>query len=214
MKADGLYKLQVGDGEKLKTLLAECFFNDPLYCELIPSEAKRKKMLPDIFNCEIEDLFENCEIYADSKDVNGIIVLTDETEEYNAFKYYLSELFYALKTGAHLIKDDLSLQTLRKFMQGRDFIFDTWTDRLACDNRLHINYFAVRPTMQGKGIASALMNSVLNAADKEGLATSLETHNNKNLSLYEHFGFEVFEVLQRKLKIKQYCMFRKTKIAS
>lgn len=209
MKADGLYRLQVGDYDKLKSLLTECFQNDPLYCELIPSESKRKKMLPDIFDCELEDLFENCEIYAESKDVNGIIVVSDESAAYNPIKYYFSELFYVLKTSASVIRDDWSLKTLRQFMRGRDFLLDTWTDRLCSDDRLHIIYFAVRPSHQGKGIAAKLMRAVLKLADARGMATSLETHNSKNVKMYEHFGFEMFDVLQKKLKLKQYCMVRK-----
>ena len=38
---------------------------------------------------------------------------------------------------------------------------------------------------------------------------SLETHNEKNVALYQHFGFKIFGILERKpFDLKQYCMVR------
>lgn len=209
LKAEDLYQLHTGDEEKLRNLLTQSFLSDPLYCEIIPSEAMRKKMLPELFNCEIEGLFEHCEIYADSPEVNAIIVVSDETIVESPMKYYLSELVYWLKAGAEIIRKDLSLKTLRNFLKAKDFILDSWTDRIDTDDRLHIIYLAVKPEYRGKHLATRLMSQVLKVADKRGLMASLETHNSKNVKMYEHFGFEIFEVLQRKLALKQYCMVRK-----
>lgn len=209
MKAEGLYRLHAGDEEKLKDLLTQSFLTDPLYCEIIPSEDMRRKMLPELFNCEIEDLFEHCEIYADSPEVNAIIVVSDETVASSPVKYYLSELIYCLKAGAQVIREDLSLKTLRNFLKAKDFLLDSWTQRIETDNRLHIIYLAVKPECRGKHLATKLMSQVLKVADKRGLMASLETHNSKNVKMYEHFGFEMFEVLTRKLALKQYCMVRK-----
>lgn len=208
MKTEGLYRLRAKDAQRLSTLLTECFLQDPLYCELIPDESKRRKMLPEIFDCETEDMIENCEVYADSEEINGIIIVSDETEPYNPIKYYLTELFYALKTDACIIKDDLSLKTLWNFIKGQDYLSSAWTNDIHTDNRLHIIYLAVDPKKQGRGIAARLMRYVLAMADKRSLVTSLETHNQRNVSLYKHFGFKVFEVLQKHFKLKQYCMVR------
>lgn len=208
LDTNGLYRLQKQDAEKLSCLLAECFVQDPLYCELIPDEAKRRKMLPELFDCEMDDLFENCEIYADSPAINGIVIVSDESEPYNAFTYYLKSLFYTLKTGACLVKDDPSLATLSNFVRGRDYLSEAWTDDISSDERLHIIYLAVRPAMQGHGIAAKLMRAVLAKADERHLLISLETHNAHNVEIYKHFGFSVFEVLQKHFALKQYCMVR------
>ena len=208
LKLENLYRLNRSDEEKLAQLLTECFNQDPLYCQLIPKKDMRKRMLPDIFSCDLDEMFENCEVYADSPEVNGIIIVSDETEPYNPIRYHISEVFYALKTAAYLIKDDLSFQTLLNFIRGREYLNSEWTDELGEQRRLHIIYFAVRPSMRGKGIASPLMRAVLDYADKNRMMVSLETHNAKNVEMYEHYGFRLFETVQKHFALKQFCMVR------
>ena len=52
------------------------------------------------------------------------------------------------------------------------------------------------------------MRAVLAKADERHLLISLETHNAHNVEIYKHFGFSVFEVLQKHFALKQYCMVR------
>lgn len=208
MNTDGLYRLGRNDEGKLAALLAECFSKDPLYCQLIPEEKLRNKVLPEIFGCELDEMFQNCEIYADSPEVNGIIVVSDETGPHNPFKYYMSEVAYDLKTAACLVKDDPSLKTLRNFIRGKAYLNSNWADKLPQKRRMHIVYFAVCPTVRGKGVAGKLMRAVLAYADRNRMTTSLETHNQRNVSLYEHFGFRVFETLQKNFELNQFCMVR------
>ena len=73
---------------------------------------------------------------------------------------------------------------------------------------MHIIYFSVRPSMRGKGIATKLMNAVRDYADENRLLVSLETHNEHNVKMYEHYGFHLFEVVQKHFSLKQYCMVR------
>ena len=168
----------------------------------------RQKLLPELFSCDLDELFENCEIYADSPDLNGIIIVSDETEPYNPLKYYAVELYYALKSGVYLIRDDHSLRTFWNFIRGKDYLNSVWTNDLHTDRRMHIVYFAVRPPMRGCGVATKLMRAVQQYADQRKLMVSLETHNEKNVRMYEHYGFRLFEVVQKHFALKQYCMVR------
>lgn len=208
MNTRSLYRLDKNDSEKLSLLLTECFKQDPLYCELIPQKDKRNKLLPEIFSCDLDEMFENCEVYADSEAVNGIIVVSDETEPYNPLRYAVSQCFYAVKTLLYLVKEDWSLQTLSNFIKGREYLNEEWVEDLHQEKRIHIVYFAVRPSMRGRGVASKLMKAVLHYADGHGLMTSLETHNVKNVRMYEHYGFRLFGTMQKHFKLKQFCMVR------
>lgn len=208
LKTDQLYRVEKQDVEKLSSLLTECFQQDPLYLQLIPQADKRKKLLPELFSCDLDELFENCEIYADSPDLNGVIIVSDETEPYNPLKYYAVELYYALKSGMYLIRDDHSLRTFWNFIRGKDYLNSVWTNNLHTDRRMHIVYFAVRPAMRGRGVATKLMHAVQQYADQRKLMVSLETHNEKNVRMYEHYGFRLFEVVQKHFALKQYCMVR------
>lgn len=211
MDSGRLYRVQKEDVEKLKELLTECFAGDPLYCRLIPDGKTRSRLLPELFECDMEEFFETCEIYADSPDINGILVVDDESQPYNAFHYYLAEAAALLKTDGYLIKEDPSLKTFWNFFQGRDYLNSKWTDQLEQEKRLHIIYLAVRPAMQHHGLSSLLLKEVIDCADRKKLMISLETHNKNNVPFYEHFGFKVFTIVEKHLHLKQYCMVRDIK---
>lgn len=211
METDRLYQVEKKDIKKLEELLTKCFLNDPLYCKFIPDERTRKKLLPELFKCDLEELFNSCKIYADSKELNGIIVVSDESEPYNVIKYFLDVVVAELKTDHYLIKEDPSLKTLWNFSIGRNYLNSKWTDKLDEDNRLHIIYLAVSPTMQHHGISRKLIQVVLDYADVNDLMVSLETHNKYNVSFYEHFGFCPFEIIEKHFDLIQYCMIREAR---
>lgn len=52
---------------------------------------------------------------------------------------------------------------------------------------------AVQPEMQGQGFGSKLLKHGLKRVDADGVPAYLETSNERNLPLYEKFGFKVFQ---------------------
>ncbi|MGI6069810.1 MAG: GNAT family N-acetyltransferase [Blautia sp.] len=208
MESDILYRVKQEDLQKLEELLTVCFAKDPLYQELIPDDEVRKRLMPELFSCDLTEFYETCEIFADGPDLNGILVVSDEAEPYNLLKYYFSQIQAALRTDGYLIKEDPTMHTFWNFMQGRDYLNSSWTDQLHQDNRLHIIYLAVDPDMQHHGIAAKLIGEVLSYAKANRMMVSLETHNPKNVALYEHFGFKIFGIMKQHFHLKQYCMIR------
>ncbi len=208
MESDILYQVQSEDLPRLESLLNKCFATDPLYEHLIPDENVRKRLMPELFTCDMTEFYETCEIFADSKDLNGVLVVSDETESYHLFKYYLAEMQASLRTDGYLIKEDPTLKTFFNFMLGKDYLNSSWTDQLHQKNRMHIIYLAVDPDMQHHGIAAALVEEAIRYADQHGLMISLETHNPKNVAFYQQFGFKIFGVLEKHFDLKQYCLVR------
>lgn len=208
METDRLYRVQREDLPELEKLLTECFREDPLYQKLIPNEEIRKRLMPELFKCDLSEFYETCEIYADTKDLNSLLVVSDEAESYNLFKYYFTEIEAVLRTEGYLLKEDASMKTFWNFVLGRDYLNSNWTDQLHQDNRLHVIYLAVRPSMQHHGLAACLMNEVIRYADEHYMMVSLETHNPKNVEFYQHLGFKLYGVLNKHFDLKQYCMIR------
>ncbi len=208
MDSDRLYRVQKEDLPKLEQMLNLCFCHDPLYETLIPDPDVRKRLMPELFHCDMDEFFETCEIFADSPELNGLLVVSDEAEPYNVFQFYLSEAKATLMTDACLIKEDPSLKTFSNFMKGGDYLNSSWTSQLHQDNRLHIIYLAVNPAMQHHGIAAELMNEAIAYAEKHRMMISLETHNEKNLEFYQQFGFKLYGVLKKNFPLKQYCLIR------
>lgn len=209
MDSDKLYRVKKKDLKRLEKLLTLCFAKDPLYCKLIPDEETRKRLMPELFQCDMTEFFETCEIFADSPKINSILVVSDESEPYNLVKYYLTEVRAQLETDGYLIKEDPSLKTLHNFIMGKDYLNSRWTDQLHQEERLHIIYLAVAPEKQGHGYGGLLLQEAIAYAHSHRLMISLETHNEKNVALYQHFGFKIFGILERKpFDLKQYCMVR------
>ena len=208
MDSDKLYRVKKEDIPKLEKLLTVCFAQDPLYSHLIPDEDTRKRLLPELFHCDLEEMFATCEIFADSPELNGVLVISDESEPYNFFQYYATELHAYLKTDEYLIKEDKSLKTLWNFIKGRDYLNSHWTAQLHQENRLHIIYLAVSPSVQHHGVAEKLMDDAIRYAGEHRMMISLETHNEKNVAFYAHFGFKVFGIVEKGMGLKQYCLVR------
>ena len=135
-------------------------------------------------------------------------MVSDESEPYDPFRYYLTEALAALKTDEYLIREDPSLKTFWNFVRGKDYLNSRWTAQLHQEERLHIIYLAVRQGMQHHGLSALLLNEVIAYAESRRLMISLETHNPKNVPLYEHFGFKVFGVVEKHFDLKQYCLVR------
>ena len=209
MTSENLYRVQKEDLPKLQKLLTICFAEDPLYHALIPDPETRKRLLPELFSCDLTEFFETCEIYADSPALNSLLVVSDESESYNVLHYCLSELRATLSTDGWLIKEDPSLKTFWNFIFGKDYLNSSWTDQLHQTERLHVIYLAVDPNHQHHGLAELLMNEVIDYAQKHKMLISLETHNPNNVPLYEHFGFKIYGVVEKPhFNLKQYCMIR------
>ena len=65
--------------------------------------------------------------------------------------------------------------------------------RLAPIEHWFLQVIGVEPSCQRKGYARALLEPMLSRIDEEGLPCYLETLDEKNVSLYRHFGFELLE---------------------
>lgn len=209
MESRTLYRVKQEDLEKIKRLLTVCFREDPLYSSLIPDQKTRERLLPELFECDLTEFFETCEIYADSRELNSIIVLSDESEHYRAMHNWMVELRAQLRTDGYLIREDPSLTTFWNFIHGKDYLNSRWTDQLHQTRRIHIIYLAVDPRMQHHGLAEHLMRQVIDYAQKNGMMLSLETHNPANVPIYEHFGFKIYGIVQKsEFLLKQYCMIR------
>jgi ribosomal protein S18 acetylase RimI-like enzyme len=54
---------------------------------------------------------------------------------------------------------------------------------------LYLSHIGVAPERQGEGLGSVLMRDGLTVADRDGVATWLETSTARNAAYYERFGF-------------------------
>ena len=209
MKTDRLYRLRKSDIPRAIQILCSCFEQDPLYQKLIPKDKVRLHALPGLFNCDLREMLDGCDVFSDAQEMNGIIIADDETEAYNPVRFYATEAYYTLKSDVGLIKNDLTFGTLWNFFAGRKYLNSAWASKLGTKRRIHIIYLAVSPENRGAGIAHQLLKPVLEYADQNDLLVTLETHNPQNLNFYLTCGFSVVTTLKSHFDLVQYCMVRR-----
>jgi ribosomal protein S18 acetylase RimI-like enzyme len=70
-------------------------------------------------------------------------------------------------------------------------ISNAWAKRDPRQPHWHLGPIAVRPEVQGSGVGKAMLASFLAMADEQTLPAYLETDVDRNVALYEKFGFKV-----------------------
>ena len=172
-----LHRLRREDFDAVIRTLTECFFEDPLYKVLIPERAQRSEILPEVFDCDANELVQYCDLYSESPDVNGLIMLEDPAERKGVRKY-LAERYFAYLTEQRLLEDDESGEIAEHFRKAKDFLSSDWVGKVG-PNTIHIVYFAVRKAFHGKGLAHKLISPVLAYADKNGVTGTYTVEKNE-----------------------------------
>jgi ribosomal protein S18 acetylase RimI-like enzyme len=70
-------------------------------------------------------------------------------------------------------------------------ITSAWSRHDPREPHWHVGPIGVHPEFQGRGVGKALLRSFLEMVDEQSLPTYLETDVDRNVALYEKFGFKV-----------------------
>jgi GNAT superfamily N-acetyltransferase len=167
------------DSRRLKAVLAEAFYEDPVLSWLLPDERSRPARLRRFFAIELRYLgLPHGHVWT-TDDLSGAAISLPPWAWHPPLRAVLAEgrLF-----GARLPRATrLQLATDRRH------------------TRLPHYYFrdiGVHPEAQGRGFGSALMQPTLERCDREGLPAYLEASSERSAALYERLGFRVTEELR------------------
>ena len=102
---------------------------------------------------------------------------------------------------------------------GRLVTYETYAMKLKKEFTGNVDWYlynlSIKRSAQGKGIAGKLLRPMLEFCDRENIVSYLETNKEKNVSLYEHFGFELAKSeLIPKSPVMHYAMVRKPDITN
>ena len=163
-------------------VLSRAFHDDPYYTYIIPDVGRRANILPWLF----ERIIRYGLLY-------GSVYTTPSVE---AAAVWLGpqdpviHLIGAIRTGLFLLPLKMNRAEYRRIQ-----LLDGAADRLHGQAISGPHWFllvlGVDPTHQGQGVGGALLQPVLELADRDHLACLLDTNNEKNLLFYERHGFEV-----------------------
>ena len=199
----GLYIVQKKDIERLAEVAADAYRDYPLHNWFTNGKYDEvaSKLLMEV---TLKTMTEDTVIYADSEEING-------------FAVWIPFGFSGNKTMPFVLSGGLKLVFHSGFgFIGRLLAYESYAMNLK--KKFTDNYdwylfnLSIKKDAQGKGIASKLMRPMLQHCDEERMVAYLETNKEKNVGLYQHYGFDLMkEELIPKSPVTHYAMVRHPK---
>ena len=163
------------DRTTVAAIITAAFFDDPVCSWLLPDEARRRELLTPMFQLYVDAYLRHGETYL-TADGTGVAVwlppntqlLTPEGEE--AF------------VGAIVENAGSDVERIFKL----DEIFATYHPKVP---HYYLQFLAVVPALQSRGIGSGLLRQGLERSDAEGMPVYFESTSPRNRALYERHGF-------------------------
>lgn len=101
-------------------------------------------------------------------------------------------LWRGLRSGGMALQRGLGREKMKRLLAFSDRV-DLYHQRHAPYPHCYLFFIWIDPGAQGKGYASRLIRPMLERLDRENTACYLNTQNEENIPIYEHFGFSVIE---------------------
>ena len=199
----GLYIVQEKDLDRLAEVSADAYKDYPLHNWFTKGkyDEKASKLLMQI---SLKTMTKDAIIYADSEEMNG-------------FAAWLPFGFTGNKAIPFLKSGGLKLILHSGFsIISRLSAYEKYAMNLKKEFTDHYDWYlfnlSVKKDAQGKGIASKLLRPMLQFCDDEKMVAYLETNKESNVSLYNHYGFELKrEECIPKTTVMHYSMVRQPK---
>lgn len=182
-------------------MLSMAFYNDPVYKYFTPDDKARLNNSYKILFFVLQHGLKYGNITAISDDINALLLwFPPDTGCFNTIPQ--------IQCGALNLPFQIGFKS---FM--RSFAYNEVSEKLHNKHMKKTDYYlyvlAVRPEQQGKGYSSVLMRHFLNRIDFSKNRIYLETSNEKNIPIYEHFGFKIIaEIAMPKWNIKIWPMIK------
>jgi len=167
------------DVEQLRGVLADAFFEDPVLSWLMPNDRTRLAQLRRYFGIELRHYTLPRGRVWTTTDLAGAALS-------------LPPRMWRAPTRVTLLEGSAFLTHLPR--AARIGAAMEW--RHLRGPHYYVRDVGVLPSMQGKGLGSALMRPTLDRCDREGLPAYLEASSDRSTALYERLGFRVTRELR------------------
>ncbi len=184
-----LYKIQKEDISKAAKALANSFNEYVLYTSIIKDSKKREKFLCEFYSLLSKVALKYGQAYAVTSDIEAVVLYMDE-------KYQNISLNMIIKSGA--VKNMMNMCSIAKISGMKRFFklssaINSVHKDYQIENNLYLQILGVVPEMQGKKLASKLINKVLFDCKERYKGCYIETGDPRNVKIYQKFGFTLLE---------------------
>jgi len=181
--AEPLYRLQKKDALRAGEALADAFREDPVWNAIFEGEPRREARL-GAFETPVLYCLKYGEVYAPSERLEGVAAwVPGRLAERTVWRMVLSGAMRAgMKMGA---------ATARK-MEPVFAPLSRDRQRIMGDRPfLYLLIIGVAPAHQGQGFGGQLLRALIAKSEQARQPIYLETETERNVRMYEHFGFRV-----------------------
>jgi ribosomal protein S18 acetylase RimI-like enzyme len=177
--------LTLSDAENAADVIAQAFVDDPLCAFMLPFRPTRVKTLYKFFRAYGAVNIKNQRGYGSGASLQGVAYWQTPTQanislSVKGLGVFLPLLFTFYPLGYFRAKS--VFRTI-----------DALHQKYAREPHFYLDNIGVLPQARGRGISSKLIRPLLAQADSQNAIAYTDTVTKANVSLYQHFGFEVME---------------------
>ena len=181
----GLLSVSRAGAKQAAQTLARAFYNYPLLKYYYPDDDKREKMAYFFVASGLYSGIYRGKVYTTSANMEGVAVWILSDYYAMTFSRMIRSVPFFVILGL-LRNGFIKMQTVGEYL-------DKVHERLTPFKHMYLQMIGVDPHHQGKGYAGKLLKPMLTRLDEEKLPCYLETLDEKNVKLYEHFGFKLID---------------------
>lgn len=180
-----LVRLNQSQVKPAAEMLARAFQDDPLVVYFFPDAAERKNKSPHFFQILVRYGVLYGEAYAISQNLEGVAVWLPSEKANRPFWGMIRSGVLSMlpKIGKGVLGRLWRCNKCAASVHRRHAPFRHWL----------LEPIGVDPVFQGRGYAGILLKAMLARMDEEHLPCYLDTQTEKNVAIYQHYGFKVVE---------------------
>ncbi|GKQ43382.1 hypothetical protein RD055328_13050 [Companilactobacillus sp. RD055328] len=175
----------INDHKQMTQVLIEAFFEYPVFIAFLPDKEHRQDFLSELFTANIK-VFEKINgsyvAEADDGSIQGVILVKDDKHKEPGVMSYLINS----KKGMFKPSNIRSLIDFFRIIEEMDGEF------ISQDISWYVDSLAIKPSSQGKGIGSLLLDELDQIVKKrKGGRIVLSTNTATNAKFYEKNGYQL-----------------------
>lgn len=180
---DKFYVPTKADLKKVRKMWAGAFTNYPMYKWMIPEDETREKLLPYMMEALANFGAKYGNIVATSKKLEGVgIFLLPHQMPMSTWKW--------LRAGMLKLVFKWGFKRVKRMLHVSDFVEEIM-EKTAPKPFAYLMFGAVRPDMQGMGLATDMLQTAITNLGEMGIASYGETFKKKNAMLYDYIGLKL-----------------------
>lgn len=175
---DDIHVAKRTDMGQVCDILGNAFTNDPVFNWICGNS----EIYSSIFRLEAESLYKHHgQVYINAEGTGSALWLPSGVPARLHIHWRISDVGWKLFRGG-------GLRSMKRALLADHILLK---QRKQHEPHFYLHAIGANPDYQGQGIGSALLKKGLIACDEHGAEAYLESTNEKNIPLYERFGFEI-----------------------